>query len=245
MDQIKSNMANFSDYIVYVDESGDHGLKSINRDFPVFALSFCLVRKDEYLERIVPDVQELKFWGHDMVVLHENEIRKPPRDGSFTWLRTDRQKREEFRKDLNELISRIPFAIFAVIIRKRELENECKEMFHPYHLAMVRGMNLLSEFLLDKNQNNTVNHIVCESRGKTEDKILEVEFGHILQDSSFLGGSLKYELVIANKRVNSTGLQIADLTARPIAYKNLHPDRDNRPYEIIQDKIKKTDVPPP
>ncbi|MCY4184240.1 MAG: hypothetical protein OXD45_02845 [Rhodobacteraceae bacterium] len=143
------------------------------------------------------------------------------------------------------MISRISFAIFAVIIRKRELENECKEMFYPYHLAMIRGMNLLSEFLLDKNQNNTVNHIVCESRGKTEDKILEVEFGHILQDSSFLGSSLKYELVIANKRVNSTELQIADLTARPIAYKNLHPDRDNRPYEIIQDKIKKTDVPPP
>ncbi len=78
-------MPNYSEYIVYVDESGDHGLKNINRHFPVFALSFCLVRKDEYLEKIVPDIQELKFkyWGHDMVVLHEMEIRKPPRDGSF------------------------------------------------------------------------------------------------------------------------------------------------------------------
>ena len=237
-------MPNYSEYIVYVDESGDHGLKNINRHFPVFALSFCLVRKDEYLEKIVPDIQELKFkyWGHDMVVLHEMEIRKPPRDGSFAWLRYDKQKREEFREDLNELVSRIPFAIFSVVIKKRELEEEYMEMFHPYHLAMIRGMDLFSDYLFEKNQINTVNHIICESRGKTEDKILKKEFEQILEDSSFQGSSLNFELVIANKRVNSTGLQIADLTARPIAYKIIHPDKNNHPYEIIQDKIKKIDV---
>ncbi len=116
------------------------------------------------------------------------------------------------------------------------------EMFHPYHLAMIRGMDLLSDYLFEKNQINTANHIVCESRGKTEDKILKKEFEQILEDSSFQGSSLNFELVIANKRVNSTGLQIADLTARPIAYKIIHPDKNNHPYEIIQDKIKKIDV---
>lgn len=29
----------FSDYVVYVDESGDHSLASIDRDFPVFVLA--------------------------------------------------------------------------------------------------------------------------------------------------------------------------------------------------------------
>jgi hypothetical protein len=29
-----------SDYIIYVDESGDHGLSSINEQYPVFVLSF-------------------------------------------------------------------------------------------------------------------------------------------------------------------------------------------------------------
>ena len=37
-------MAEFSDYIVYVDESGDHSLTSIEADFPVFSLSFCVVK---------------------------------------------------------------------------------------------------------------------------------------------------------------------------------------------------------
>ena len=42
-------MTNFSDYIVYVDESGDHNLVSIDRNFPVFALSFCILPKKSTL----------------------------------------------------------------------------------------------------------------------------------------------------------------------------------------------------
>ena len=34
----------FSDFIVFADESGDHGLVSINPQFPVFALAFFVVR---------------------------------------------------------------------------------------------------------------------------------------------------------------------------------------------------------
>jgi hypothetical protein len=38
-------MPDFSDFIVYADESGDHGLVSIDPQFPVFALTFCVMRK--------------------------------------------------------------------------------------------------------------------------------------------------------------------------------------------------------
>ena len=38
-------MTGFSNYIVFVDESGDHSLTSIDPQFPVFSLSFCIVRK--------------------------------------------------------------------------------------------------------------------------------------------------------------------------------------------------------
>src|SRR5690606_26853035 len=68
----------FSKYIVYVDESGDHGLTSINPQFPVFVLAFCVFHKRHYSEAIVPALEKFKFnhFGHDQVVLHENEIRK-------------------------------------------------------------------------------------------------------------------------------------------------------------------------
>jgi hypothetical protein len=55
----------FSDYVVYVDESGDHSLQSIDPDFPVFSLAFCIFKKPDFVETVVPVVQRLKFdfWG--------------------------------------------------------------------------------------------------------------------------------------------------------------------------------------
>ena len=35
--------ATFSDFIVFVDESGDHSLEVINPDYPVFVLAFCIL----------------------------------------------------------------------------------------------------------------------------------------------------------------------------------------------------------
>ena len=68
----------YSDYIVYVDESGDHSLVKINPDYPIFVLVFCVFKKAAYIEKTVPHLQQFKFnhFGHDIVVLHEHEIRK-------------------------------------------------------------------------------------------------------------------------------------------------------------------------
>ncbi|WP_233079829.1 DUF3800 domain-containing protein [Rheinheimera soli] len=35
----------FSKYIVYVDESGDHSLQSIDENYPVFVLAFSIFHK--------------------------------------------------------------------------------------------------------------------------------------------------------------------------------------------------------
>jgi hypothetical protein len=71
-------------YVVYVDESGDHSLTKINPDYPMFVLAFCIFPIDIYVDRVVPLVQQIKFdfCNHDMVVLHEREIRQatPPFD---------------------------------------------------------------------------------------------------------------------------------------------------------------------
>ena len=67
-----------SDYVVYVDESGDHSLISIDEGYPVFVLSFCIFQKTYYSHGITPALRMLKFttFGHDMVILHEQDIRK-------------------------------------------------------------------------------------------------------------------------------------------------------------------------
>ena len=70
----------FSDYIVYVDESGDHGLENIDPEYPLFVLAFCIFKKADYISQIVPALQDIKFryWGHDAVILHERDFRKVP-----------------------------------------------------------------------------------------------------------------------------------------------------------------------
>ena len=76
----------FSDYIVYVDESGDANLDKIDPNFPTFVLSFCIFKKSDYVNHVIPCMSNLKFnyFGHDMVVLHERELRK--REGIFSSL---------------------------------------------------------------------------------------------------------------------------------------------------------------
>jgi hypothetical protein len=90
----------FSDYIVYADESGDHGLISVDPEYPVFVLCFCVFRISDYISEVVPRVQRLKFrfFGHDAVVLHGHEIRKSR--GPFKIL-FDQEERREFMEAIN------------------------------------------------------------------------------------------------------------------------------------------------
>ncbi|MCM5617185.1 DUF3800 domain-containing protein, partial [Xanthomonas hortorum] len=60
--------AQYSNYIVYVDESGDHGLETLDPNYPVFVLAFCVFHKGHYAQRVVPAIESFKFrhFGHDL-----------------------------------------------------------------------------------------------------------------------------------------------------------------------------------
>ena len=236
-------MAEFSDYIVYVDESGDHSLTSIDADFPVFSLSFCVVKKDDYLDAVVPAVQGLKFkyWGHDSVVLHEHEIRKSK--GDFTFLLTDRTIREQFYEDLNQVMADAPITIIASAIDKVKLAEKYANPWSPYDLALHFCLVRLHNFLREQNQIGKLTHVVFECRGKNEDSALELSFRRIVAGEGHWGyrkhkfETMAFEPKFAKKLVNSTGLQLADLTARPIAIKTLRPKQANRAYDVIMTKM--------
>lgn len=233
----------FSDYIVYVDESGDHSLTSIDNDFPVFSLSFCVVKKDDYLSQVVPAMQALKFkyWGHDSVVLHEHEIRKSK--GDFTFLLTDRALREQFYEDLNQVMVDAPITIIASVIDKMKLTAKYPNPWNPYEIALHFCLERLLMFLRDQNQKGKRVHVVFECRGKSEDAELELAFRRIVAGQNKWGwvnrdfSSMEFEPKFAKKSVNSTGLQLADLTARPIAIKTLRPTQANRAFDVIVTKM--------
>lgn len=233
----------FSDYIIFVDESGDHGLGKIDPNFPVFALSFCVIAKSEYVRSVVPAFQQFKFdyWGHDAVVLHERDMRKSK--GPFSFLMIDGARREEFFERLNQLMVKADFHVFASVIDKEELKAKYRYPENPYELGLLFCMERLLRFLCDQGQSGKIVNVVFESRGKKEDDELELEFRRIADSSrKWPGGSydfkeMNFQPVFAHKQVNSTGLQLADLTARPIAINQMRPDQENRAFDIIRSKI--------
>lgn len=233
----------FADYIVFADESGDHGLVNIDADFPMFALSFCMIEKSAYVGTVVPAFQQFKFdfWGHDGVVLHEHEIRK--RKGPFTLLLTNPELRASFYDRLNGLIADTPMSIVASVIDKVKLKAKYLHPSNPYEIALLFCMEQLLRLLVTKGQAGRIVHVLFESRGKQEDADLELEFRRICANQSNWGWKqtdftrIRFEPVFVKKAANATGLQLSDLTARPIALHYLRPDQENRAYQTILPKL--------
>lgn len=122
---------NLSDFLVFVDESGDHGLEAIDKDYPLFVLAFCIIQKREYVERLTPALQafKLKHFGHDNVVLHEREIRKDI--GDFAFLKTSARK-EAFSNELADIVAATHFTLVCTVIRKELLKLRYTKPENPY-----------------------------------------------------------------------------------------------------------------
>jgi hypothetical protein len=226
---------NYSDYIVFVDESGDHSLDSIDSDYPVFVLCFCVIKKDQYFSKLVPNLKNLKLktFGHDFIVLHESEIRK--KKGAFSQLSKD--PREAFLSLLTDLIEDLDFTLIAVIIDKVKHKGRYHKPEHPYHLALQFGLERLNSFLIQNGEFNKQVHVVCEARGPKEDQELELVFRRVCDTENRNNKKYPFSIVIADKKTNSEGLQIADLMARPIGLSVIKPDQTNRAYEVLKTKF--------
>lgn len=224
-----------SDFIIYVDESGDHSLESIDPDYPVFVLSFCIFRKGDYAQRVTPAIRQLKFatFGHDMVVLHESEIRR--KKGAFS--RLSKEPREAFMNALTDIIGAADFQLVAVVIDKRKLKDRYAQPAHPYHLALEFGLERIYRLLKDAGQDDALTYLVCEARGPKEDAELELEFRRIRDGANYFHKPLPFDLIMADKKTNSEGLQLADLTARPIGLTVLRPEQNNRAALVLEGKF--------
>lgn len=224
-----------SDYIVYVDESGDHSLTSINLQYPVFVLAFCIFHKTHYAEAVAPALTKFKFqhFGHDMMVLHEHDIRKEENGFNFP----NRTAKNTFMAELGEIIEKHNFILVSVAIDKIALKKRYQEPDNPYHTALQFCLERLHFFLREKGQHGLRTHVVVENRGKKEDAELELEFLRICSGRNGMGKELPFDLVFADKKTNSPGLQLADLVARPIGLRVIRPEQDNRAFEILEKKL--------
>lgn len=232
-------MPSFSDFVVFADESGDHGMVSIDPHYPVFVLAFCLVAKEEYANAVAPAMLRFKFrhFGHDQVILHEHEIRKSK--GAFAFL-MDSGRREPFFADLNTLIACTPFTLVASVIDKRRHRERYPAPTNPYHVAMGFGLERLFLHLRGLGCRDGVTHLLFEKRGAKEDAELEEEFRRACDGRNATGARMPFEMVVADKKCNSAGLQLADLVARPIGRKVMDPAQANRAFDILSPKFRRS-----
>lgn len=229
-------VAKFSDYVVYVDESGDHSLESIDSEYPIFVLVFCVFHKRHYSEKIIPAVEKLKFnyFGHDSVVLHEHEIRK--QKGVFSFL-SHLPTRTEFMTKLSSVMDASNFILIGCVVDKARLKRSEDVRSNPYHLALGICMESLCNFLTEKGQEQLQTHVVVECRGRKEDSELELEFRRICDGENMWNKQLPFNVIFADKKTNLIGLQLADLVARPIGINYLRPNQRNQAFEMLKSKF--------
>lgn len=226
----------FGDYVVYVDESGDHGMANIDPFYPVFVLAFCIFEKSTYSSVVCPALQNLKFkyFGEDTVVLHERDIRKAQK--RFNTL-TDSTRRNQFISEVCGVVQAAPFTVVAIVIRKDLHKAQYTSPDSPYELAMEMGLERVCRELEKFGQRGKLTHIIFECRGKKEDRELELEFRRVIARNSDCQGT-PVEIVMCDKRGNAAGLQIADLIASPTGAKVLNPAQKQRGYDIIKPKFR-------
>jgi hypothetical protein len=218
-----------SSHIIYVDESGSSDFGAGNESYPVFVLAFCLFNVDTYINQIDPSFQRLKFqhFGHDLVILHESDIRK--KVGAFKAL-NDPIFRELFLDDLSRTITKSDFRILPII---RTKENEGHHEPEIYTNSAVEGLNRCVEWLKSNGKVGEELIFVLESRGPKDDRRLLEALESIFWHRREPQVTVKF----VPKAFASTGLQIADLVARPIGLSAIRPGQANRSFEMIRDKI--------
>ena len=208
-------------------------------------LSCVCINKDTYARVIVPRLQALKFkyFGHDQIIFHERDIRR--QSGAFVALRGDSGLRAQFLADVTELIAGFEFDLAATVIDKMALQARYPNPRSPYELSLLLTMEHLALTLRDHGQLGKTVHVVAEARGAPEDNELELVFRRIADGQPPLHSNQRqlitefdWKIMFCDKRSNSSGLQLADLIARPVGLKHLKPDQPNRAYDVIAQKVR-------
>jgi hypothetical protein len=232
-----------SKYLLFLDESGDHGLKTIDLNFPIFVLAGLLFSEVSYKDTCLKiDTLKNEFWGNNGVILHRRDMRKYEK--GFEILFDDNVK-ERFYRELNKILQEADYKIItSVIDKQKHIEQYGKLADDPYEIALTFVLER-TLFEADEKQDIDQIHVTIEGRGKKEDALLAKRYNELLYrgtsqvQSSRLIGLYDEELEVRLKKDNDCGLQLADLCAYPIARFFMNNNEPNPAYEVIKDKIRK------
>lgn len=227
-------------YLLFLDETGDHGLSHIDDNFPLFLLCGCLIREDKLneLESAINEFK-IKYFKTTDVILHSREIRR--HEGSFQIL-FDIDLKGRFYKDWNNLVSSATFIIIGSGVNKiKHIKKYGRAANNPYAISLSFLMERLI-FCLDSIDKGAIINIKVEKRGHKEDGLLLAHYNSIIDKGTYYVSKDRLQKAIAglkfhSKRDNIIGLQLSDLCAYPLARYLLYPKVPYIPFDVIKEKI--------
>lgn len=204
--------------VLFLDESGDHNLKKIDSNYPLFILGGVIM---DYgyafgeFSRVLANLKE-RIFGGEKVILHSSDIRRNRR--GFEILKSP-DKRDAFYQEINRFIEEADFKIIAVAIDKQEhLNRYGPHAYNPYHFALEV---IVERFIFELRSLRMKGMIYAESRGPQLDMELLREWNRISQVGTAYtkGEHVRINIIdfkTVNKAQNIAGLQIADLVLYPL-----------------------------
>jgi hypothetical protein len=210
--------------------------------FPVFVLATTIIRDVDL--QVVDG--KWKRWKHDNLgsdaIVHEPDVRrgKPPFRGPSG---------QAAIAKLPEILTELDFAALAVVVHREDYVTDFGtgpiDASLPAH-AYLLALDFLMErvvLALDAQFGGAKALLVAESRGPKEDAQLQHEFSRLhLEGTSYISAAwfrqqLHPGIQFLSKTDNSTGLQLADLFARPVAEKVAQPDQDPPRWAEFREKL--------
>jgi hypothetical protein len=211
--------------LVFLDECGAHTLTSTD-PFPVFCLAAVIVRESAYpdLDLIVRAWKATHLKNADFVI-HEPDIRAKV----GPWRAPGR---EQVLEALRALLAQVDFAVVTCVVRRAEYVAQFGEAApdeslpgHPYLMTLdflIERVVMVLEAQFDGGRAK----VIAESRGAKEDALLQHEFVRLhLDGTSYIAPAWFRQQLHPGIHFEpkggqyGTGLQLADLSARPVAEK--------------------------
>ncbi|WP_017687520.1 DUF3800 domain-containing protein [Paenibacillus sp. PAMC 26794] len=198
-------------FTLYLDEihTGGH--------FDHFSLMGIVIAEEEYEKNVIPHVNKLKmkYFGDDKVIIHEKEIHDRKSGTPFSVFQ-NKDKREEFWKDISKTFEELQLPIFAISIH----ENNCGELYKngrdKYFIALQMIIENFVHFLEQNDGKGAIYLESTDSNPEQKDQQLQHHFHYLMAQ-----GTLFYSNKILQKRLstisfsikpdNVIGLQLADL----------------------------------
>jgi hypothetical protein len=228
--------------MMYLDESGNHNLRRINSDYPIFVLGGVIVDRAYARNVVEPRVREFKerFFGRSDIILHTVDMIRSHNEFAIL---ADVAVRDRFYEALNQLLQFLEYTVVACAIRLDDhVTVHGNDAADPYMYSLDVLVERFCEILGEELDSG---FICAEMRSAGLDRDLRAAWqqlcvkGTDLMPASEIDSRIVH-FTLKDKKPNIACMQLADLVVTPIGRAilgTLPHHRYQVRWEVIESKL--------